>query len=147
MVVWNKKILLQTGIHDEKDGTLFFDKLSPIVGPFIDEILKAVEKYMPNDDIIAFRALDQTKWIEKNANQIFVPPSITSLAKLFGLNASLLGDQFFNLAHEIVNDLVFWCAHKKSEASFFWTEVFDNFEVPTELTFLIKKALVIPYSR
>ena len=144
VVVWNKKLILQTHLHDEKSGELIFDKISTITTKFTDELLKAVENYLPSDDIIAFKPLDQSTWNDDNS---FIPPSITALAKMFKMDPVLLNKQFSTLSTSIIKDLTFWCVNQGSEPSFFWTEVLDNFEVPVELTTLIKSAMAIPYSR
>ena len=144
VVVWNKKLILQTHLHDEKSGELIFDKISTITTKFTDELLKAVENYLPSDDIIAFKPLDQSTWNDDNS---FIPPSITALAKMFKMDPVLLNKQFSTLSTSIMKDLTFWCVNQGSEPSFFWTEVLDNFEVPVELTTLIKSAMAIPYSR
>ena len=144
VVVWRKKLILQTHLHDEKSGELIFDKISTITTKFTDELLKAVENYLPSDDIIAFKPLDQSTWNDDNS---FIPPSITALAKMFKMDPVLLNKQFSTLSTSIIKDLTFWCVNQGSEPSFFWTEVLDNFEVPVELTTLIKSAMAIPYSR
>ena len=144
VVVWNKKLILQTHLHDEKSGELIFDKISTITTKFTDELLKAVENYLPSDDIIAFKPLDQSTWNDDNS---FIPPSITALAKMFKMDPVLLNKQFSTLSTSIIKDLTFWCVNQGSEPSFFWTEVLDNFKVPVELTTLIKSAMAIPYSR
>ena len=144
VVVWNKKLILQTHLHDEKSGELIFDKISTITTKFTDELLKAVESYLPSDDIIAFKPLDQSTWNDDNS---FIPPSITALAKMFKMDPVLLNKQFSTLSTSIIKDLTFWCVNQGSEPSFFWTEVLENFKVPVELTTLIKSAMAIPYSR
>ena len=146
MVVYQKHMIFQSNLHNPRTGDLLFDKLSPFLDKFFEDVSKSIEKFMPEQNVLAFESLDPKVWNIENGKIVRLP-KINGVAELFGMNAQLAEVQFTELANKIVNDnWVFWCKHKMGDPAFFWSNVLNNFQIPTEISDIIKMTLAIPLS-
>ena len=146
MVVYQKHLIFQSNLHNPRTGNLLFDKISPFLEKFFDEVSKSIEKFMPEENVLAFQSLDPKVWNVENDNIIYLP-KISGVADMFGMNAQLAEVQFTELANKIVKDnQLFWCKHRMSDPAFFWANVLSNFQLPEEISDIIKMTLAIPLS-
>ena len=140
-------MIFQSNLHDSRTGELLFDKLTPFLDKFCEAILRSIETYMPDSEVSAFESLDPKTW-NIDTPGTFNLPDIKKVAEMFGMDAQLAQSQFVELVTKVVGEnWQFWCQFKMSDPAYFWSNVLQKFQPPTEISDIIKMVLAIPLSR
>ena len=143
-IVYKGIILMDTELKDSND-VVQFTKVSEIIVPYIEELVKQINIYLPKDEVLKFDPLDQTTWIGYKHTRWRVP-KITEIANVFGMDADLVQPQFNRLVNAMMRNpgYKWWCKNKASDPEHFWAAVLRRRHPGPDVAKLIRKVLAVP---
>ena len=143
-IVYKGIILMDTELKDSND-VVQFTKVSEIIVPYIEELVKQINIYLPKDEVLKFDPLDQTTWTGYK-NTRWKVPKITEIANVFGMDADLVQPQFNRLVNAMMRNpgYKWWCKNKASDPEHFWAAVLRRRNPGPDVAKLIRKVLAVP---
>ena len=145
-IVYKGIILMDTELKDSND-VVQFTKVSEIIVPYIEELVKQINIYLPKDEVLKFDPLDQTTWTGYKATRYrWKVPDITEIANVFGMDADLVQPQFNRLVNAMMRNPGFrwWCKNKASDPEYIWAAVLRRRNPGPYVAKLIRKVLAVP---
>ena len=119
-IVYDKIVLKETGLKDPVTNELKYTKISEIIGPYVDELIKQLENYLPNDELLKFDGLDQRTWRLTDLNL----PNVKDLAELFGMDKDVIQQQFNKFFNDMLKKYRVKMCHFSSTYQLFFTKFF-----------------------